>query len=151
METNTPNTSAMHQTMIVVWYALLFSQFLFVGMVFFVKPEMFRLDFSVPVVGDGIMIVAVFALLSLTLFAASFFLRKKYLEQSIAEQKVAIVQTAMILGCAMCETIGLLGMLLAFIFSYQYFWLFSALGIFGTLLHFPRKGDIMNATYRTGT
>lgn len=137
-----------YRTLAILWFALFVSQFLFLIVIFFAKPEVYRFDFSRPLLSENAPFIAAFALLAITNFALSFFLRRKYLNQAVTEQKPALVQTAMILGCALCESISLFGMILAFAFSHQYFFVWFALGIFGTILHFPRRENLIAASYK---
>jgi len=78
----------------------------------------------------------------------SFVLRKRFINQAINEQKLQLVQTAMIIGCALCESITLFGVVLAFAQNYQYFFLWFALGILGIILHFPRRENLIAASYK---
>ena len=89
--------------------------------IFFAKPEVFRFDFSKPLLGENQMMTVIFALLAISNLVMSFVLSRKYLNQAISEQKPALVQTAMIIGCALCEATTLFGLVLAFALSYQYF------------------------------
>ncbi|MBL8180127.1 MAG: hypothetical protein JNL64_00780 [Blastocatellia bacterium] len=145
-----PNPSAeqSYRTLLIIWAALLFSQFMFVVLIWFSKPELFKFDFSQPLLGDNAVIVGVFAMLSFSDIVISLILRKKTLERSVAEQSIPLVQTAMIIGCALSEAISLFGVMLAFAFNYQYFFVFSILGVIGILLHFPRRSDVHAASYR---
>ena len=136
------------QTFIVIWFALFVSQFLFLLLVYFTRPEVARLDLSQPLLDKNALVVIVIAAFSITDLTISFAMRKKYLDQAIAEQNINLVSTALIVGCALNEAISLFGVVLAFAFEYPYFWLFSALGIFGTILHFPRRSNIEAAAYR---
>lgn len=142
------NAESSYKTLLIIWGALLFSQFVLVAMIWFVKPELFKFDFSQPILGDNAVIVGLFAMLSFSDIAISFILRKKTLERSVAEQSIPLVQTAMIIGIALCEAISLFGVMLAFAFNYQYFFIFSMLGAIGVLLHFPRREDIHAASNR---
>lgn len=142
------NAEAAYKNLLIIWAALLFSQILFVGMIWFIKPELFKFDFSQPILGDNAIVVGLLAMLSVSDLAISFILRKKTLERSVAEQSIPLVQTAMIIGCALCEAISLFGVMLAFAFNYQYFFLFSILGVIGILLHFPRRSDVHAASYK---
>ncbi|HKX83638.1 MAG TPA: hypothetical protein VJL58_05395 [Pyrinomonadaceae bacterium] len=74
-------------------------------------------------------------------------MKKKYLDQAVREQKVGLVQTAMIVGCALCESVSLFGLLLAFAFDYPYFWVLCALGIISTLFHFSTRKNIEGASF----
>ena len=149
MQNENPEIARQYQTMLIVWAGLLVSQFLFLLLVLLIKPELFSFDFTQPLLGDNSIVIGVFALLALTSVGASFFLRKQNVEKAIAEQKVEHVQTGLILGCALCEVSSLLGLMLAFAFDYQYFFLWIALGTLGMLLHKPKRSDIIAASYRT--
>ena len=141
------NIEQSYKLLTMIWFALLFSQLMFLAVVFFAKPEVFRFDFTKPLLGENSAIVLAFAALAVTNFGLSFVMKKRSYEQAVAEQKIAYVQTGLILACAFCEAISLLGIILAFAFSYQYFFLWLALGIIGILLHFPRRDDVYAATY----
>ncbi|HMT09414.1 MAG TPA: hypothetical protein PKA82_15535 [Pyrinomonadaceae bacterium] len=142
------NAENSYKTLLIIWAALLFSQVLFVVVIWFAKPELFKFDFSQPILGDNALIVGIFAMLSITDLAISFVLRKKTLERSVAEQSIPLVQTAMIIGIALCEAISIFGLLLAILFNYQYFFVFSIFGAVGVLLHMPRRSDVHAASYK---
>lgn len=142
------NVEEQYKTMTILWFALLFSQIMFLVVLFFVKPEIYRLDFSKPLLGENAPVVLALAFLSVSTVAASFVLRKKFLAQAVSEQKTELVQTALIVGCALCEAASLFGLVAAFAFSYQYFFLFFALGIGGTILHFPKRENLIAASYK---
>lgn len=137
-----------YQTIVVVWAALLFSQFLFIPMIFMIKPEMMGLDLSKPMLGNEPIFTIALAFLSVMVLIASFVLRKKILARSVDQQDIGLVQSAVITGCALCESVSLFGFFSAFAFDYQYFFLFSAAGIGGTLLHFPKRDDVHSASYK---
>ena len=138
----------MYRTLAILWFALFVSQFLFLLLLFFAKPELFRFDFSQPFLGKNAPVILIFALASVLNIAISFFLKKKYLGQAIAAKNVHFVQTAMIVGCAMCESVSLFGLMLAFVADYQYFFLWFILGIGATIFHFPRRDNLIAAGYK---
>ena len=139
-----------HRTMVVVWFALLMSQLLFLVLLWFTKPELMRFDLSQPLVADkSFIFVAAFALLSISNLVVSFVWSKRLLDQAIAKQNIYLVQTAMIIGCALSESITLFGLLLAFALNYQWFFLWFLLGIGSTILHFPSRKQIDAASYKT--
>ena len=148
MQNQNQNVEGQYRIMAIIWFNLLISQLLFLVVIYFAKPEVFRFDFSKPLLGDNGMIIGIFALLAISNLALSFVFRKKYLNQAIAEQKPALVQTAMIIACALCEAVSLFGLVLAFAFSSQYFFLWFALGILGTILHFPRRENLIAASFK---
>ncbi|HEX8370002.1 MAG TPA: hypothetical protein VF604_15755 [Pyrinomonadaceae bacterium] len=137
-----------HRTLVVIWFALLVSQALLPVVIYFAKPEAFKFDFSKPLLGENAMIIIVFALPAISNLALSFVLSRKNLNQAIAGQNIGLVQTAMVIGCALCEAISLFGVALVFAFSYQYFFLWFALGILGTILHFPGRDNLVAASYK---
>ena len=49
---------------------------------------------------------------------------------------------------AVVEDADQVGLALAFMFSYQYFFLWIALGMIGMLLHFPKRADLAAASYK---
>ena len=142
------NPEPAYRTILIIWIALLASQFMFLVVTFFAKPEVFRFDFNKPLFGENAVLVIAFAFLAITNFALSFIMKKRSFEQAVEKQQIAYVQTGLILACAFCEAISLLGMVLAFAFSYQYFFAWFALGILGFLLHFPRRDDVIAASYK---
>lgn len=143
------NPEEAYQSFLIIWFALLISQLMFLFLLFFIKPELFAFDFTKPLLGGDAPVILALVGLSVAIIAVSFVMKKKYLTQSVTEQNIAHVQTAMIVGCALAESVSLLGLLLAFAYDYQYFFLFSALGIAATLLHFPRRGSVHAASYKS--
>ena len=148
MQNQKPNVEGQYRTLTIIWLALLISQLLFAVVIFFAKPQVFRFDFSKPLLGENAMMTIMFAVLAISNLGLSFVLSRKYISQAITEQKTELVQTATILGCALCEAISLFGVVMAFAFSYQYFFLWFALGILGTILHFPKRDNLIAASYK---
>ena len=142
------NIEQNYKTLALIWFALLASQIMFLVVIYFAKPEVFRFDFSKPFLGENAAIVFAFAFLAITNFALSFMMKKRSYQQAVEKQEISYVQTGLILACAFCEAISLLGMVLAFAFTYQYFFLWFALGILGIILHFPRRDDVAAASYK---
>jgi hypothetical protein len=137
-----------YQTLLIIWTALLFSQFLFLIMIYFVKPGVYSFDFSQPIGGKDPIFVIALAAAAVFNFFLSFKMRRKLLREAVEKQSVHSVQTAMIMGCALGEGISLFGLLLVFVQDYQYFFLFFALGILTTLFSFPRRDDVMTAGFK---
>lgn len=149
MENQKTNIEQIYRTLALIWFALFVSQFLFLMVIFFVKPELFKFDFSQPILpGKFAIVILIFLLVGIMNLAISFFLRKKYLDQAVAEQNIHFVQTALIAGCALCESVSLFGMMLAFVADYQYFFLWFILGIGAMIFHFPRRDSLIAASYK---
>ena len=137
-----------YKTMIVIWAAMLFSQLMLLVVIYFAKPEVYKFDFSKPLLGDNAVIVLAFAAVAAANLVLSFVMKKRSIEQAAEKQQIGLVQTGQILAYAFCEATSLLGIVLAFVFAYQYFFLWFALGILGIILHFPRRDDIIAASYK---
>lgn len=149
MQNENQNPNAQYQTLVVIWGAILMSQFMLLVIIFLTKPELFKFDFSKPLLGgENTIIIIVLAILGISTFLMSFVLSKKILAQAIREQKTALVQSSMIIGVALCEAASLFGVVIAFIADYQYFFAWFALGILGMLLHFPKRDDLFAASYK---
>jgi uncharacterized membrane protein len=134
--------------MTIIWAAMIFSQLMLLIVVYFAKPEVYRFDFSKPVLGDNAGLIVAFAAIAVVNLAVSFVMKKRSLQQAIEKQQIGLVQTGQILAYAFCEAVSLLGIVLAFAFSYQYFFVWAALGIVGIVLHFPRRDDLIAASYK---
>ena len=150
MQNEKINPEQAHTTLMIVWFALVMSQLLFLVILYFIKPGLFRFDLTQPLLGENAVVVGALAAIAIVNLVTSFTLRKRYIGQAIATGSIAMVQSALIVGCALCESISLFGLLLGFAFDYPYFFAFSIVGIVGTLLHFPRRGDIHAASFKPG-
>lgn len=148
MQNQNTNVEQRYRVLTIIWFALLASQILLLIVIFFAKPEVFRFDFSESLLGKNALMTGLFALLAISNLMMAFVFSRKYINQAIAERNPNLVQTAMIIGCALCEGISLFGLVMAFAFSYQYFFLWFALGILGTILHFPKRDNLIAASYR---
>jgi len=132
----------------VTWVALFVSQFFFLGLALFIKPELLSFSLTKPLFGSNPVAVMALAAISVVALALSFVLRNRFLAQSVAEQNIGLVQTAMIVGCSLAEFISLIGLFLAFALNYQYFFLISGLGMLAIVLHIPRRSDIAAASFK---
>lgn len=137
-----------YQSLVLIWGSLLFSQLLFAAIVYFIKPQLYRLDTSQPVMSEKPLIVLVFAIGAIVVFALSFILRNQYIRRAIDDHDAGCVQTGLALGCALSEMVSILGLILALGFNYHYFYIWIALGLTGILLHFPRKGNLDAAMFQ---
>jgi hypothetical protein len=150
MHTPKIDPSDAHRTMLLIWSCLLVSQFLLLGIVWFVKPELMRFDLSEPIVTDRNLIsVGVAALLAILSLVASFVRSKRNFDEAIGRQKMSYVLTGVIEGCVYSDMITLIGLLLAFAFDYQWFFLWFLLGIGATILHYPSRKNIDAVSYKT--
>jgi hypothetical protein len=145
------NSEQNYRLLMIIWCALFMTQFMLFVVVFFAKPELYQFDFAQPVFGEIALLILIFAVFAISNLVFSIFLAKKFIERAIDEQRVSLVQTAMIIGCALSESISLLGIFLAFAFSYQYFFAWIVLGIIGMVLHFPQRDNIQKASFKNNS
>jgi hypothetical protein len=133
------------RTLAIVWAVLLLSQFMFIFVLSQAKREVFSFDMTAPVIDQNAPFVILLGVLALVNLALSHVIKRRCFEQAIFERRPQLVQTGVVVACAFCEAISIFGMLLAFLFSYQYFFIWFALGILGIISHIPRRKDLYAA------
>src|SRR5688572_11152844 len=132
--------------MMIIWLVLLFSQLALFGVAWSAGRGAAETNLEHGFLGPMPLMIIGAVVLALTNMAISIFIRRRSIEHAIAEQNVKHVQTGLIIGCALCESISLIGMVLLFAFAYPYFYLWFALGILGIFFHFPRRNDLIRAS-----
>ena len=147
MNNQKPNVEAQYKSMLIIWVALLMSQFMFVLLIFVTRPKLFTFDFSKPIAGASGAMVLGFAVAAVTAVLFSFGFRKRLNERAVAVQDTALVQSGLIIALALCEASSLFGLALAFAFDYQYFFLWIGLGVLGMILHFPKRDELNVANH----
>lgn len=147
MQENT-NAEQLHRTSVVLWFSLLSAQILFLVVIFFTKKELFNFDFTQPILSDEPIVPIIFAFLAFMNLGLSFFLKAQSTKRAVDEKNPSLIQTGTIIACAFCESISIMGLVLALAFNYQYFFLWFALGVFGILLHFPKRSDFHAASFK---
>jgi hypothetical protein len=144
------NSNVEHQYRItkIIWVVFLVSQFSILLALFLAKKELFSFEFAQPLLSEEPVVPIIFGFLALLNLALSFFLKSQAVKKAIEEQNPKLIQTATVMGLAFCESVSIMGLILAFAFNYQYFFLWFALGILGIILNFPRRETLMAASYR---
>ena len=131
-----------YQTLVAIWLGLLFSQMIFFEIVSYTKPDIFNAETSGSILHNLPLVTVVFAAIAILFFVLSFVLRGQYMRRAARDRDAGCVQTGLLLGCVLSEVSSVLGLVLAFVFSHPYFYLWIALGTLGIVLHFPRKGNL---------
>lgn len=137
-----------YQTLVAIWLLLLISQVVFFVVVSYAKPGIFSAEARGSVLDNLPLVTVVFTAIAILFFVLSFVLSRQYMRRAVEDQDAGCVQTGLLLGCVLCEMSSILGLVLAFVFSHPYFYLWLALGTLGIFLHFPRKGNLDAATYK---
>jgi len=138
----------LYRTLVIIWLVLLFSQFALFGVAWSIGRAAAEANLEHGFMSSMPLIIIGAAVLALTNLVISIVIRRRSIEQSVAEQNVKYVQTGLIIGCALCESISLIGMVLLLAFAYPYFYYWFALGIIGIFLHFPRRQNLIDASVR---
>jgi hypothetical protein len=55
----------------------------------------------------------------------------------------------MIIAVALCEAVGLFGMMVFFTTASPYYYFFFIVSVIGILLHMPRRDQLLAASYKT--
>ncbi|HEY2865981.1 MAG TPA: hypothetical protein VGJ02_02705 [Pyrinomonadaceae bacterium] len=136
-----------YQNLVVIWLALLMSQVVFFVAAWFIKGGLARFDTSTPFLTDKPAIVMTFCASAIVFFGLGLVLGRQHNARALRDRDATCMQTGLMLGCALSEIPSILGLILALAFDYPYYYLWIALGAFGVLLHFPRKGNLDAANY----
>lgn len=132
---------ARYRTLMIIWAAMLMTVGLYFALAFAVRPA--------PQEGDGTILLVLLAT-GASMALASFVIKQRLLSRAVAEQRPDMVSTAYIIGLAMCEAAGLLGIVSVFVFGGGLPYLLFLIAAAGMLLHFPRRDDLTAAAYREG-
>lgn len=139
------NLNTRHQTLIVLWFALLMS----VGMLFIVSlvaaPEIGHEPGNPP---SSLLIVALTAL-GTFLVILSFLVKQKFLERSVDKQDINLVQQGLVIASAMCEVSAMLGLLERFLVGNREYYLLFLIAAAGIAAHFPRRSHLEAASYKS--
>jgi hypothetical protein len=142
------NVEQLYKTNLVLWSAFLLSQSAFFMVLYVAKPNLFKFDFSKPFGGENLIVVVIFGFMAIINLFIGLFLRIQAVQRAIDEQNPKVLQSGLILGMAFCESLSILGLVLAFAFDYQYFFLWFILAIIGMMLHYPRRQNYHDASFR---
>jgi len=125
--------AASYQVFLVLWIAMLMSLGIFLSLAVFVpgsgKP-------------DRTMSYAFFGI-SIGLVIASLLIKHRQVKQALERRQMALLQSAYILGFALCEAAALFGLLDHFITGSKNYRFMFALAVFGMLAHFPKKDHVV--------
>ena len=146
MTKQTHDVDHLFRTMAIIWFVLLMSQFALYGLAWTLRGNVAPPNPGQGFLGDYPPVTLGAMFLAVTNLAVSFLMRHRANEQAVAEQNVKHVQTGLVVACAFCESISIIGMVLAVAFAYPYFYIWFALGILGIFLHFPRRKHLLDAS-----
>jgi len=143
-----PDIDQLFRTMAIIWFVLLMSQFALLGLAYSMAGDQLQTNVEQGFLGAYPPVVFCAIMLGVSNLVISFFMRRRANEQAVADQNVKYVQTGLVIACAFCESISIIGMVLAIAFAYPYFYFWFAVGILGIFLHFPRRQHLLDASFK---
>ena len=139
------NLNARYQTLLILWFALLMSIGMFFVLTLFAAPKIVD---DAPNPTNSVAVIVLTAV-GAFIVVLSFVVKRKLLERSVERQDITLVQQALIVPCAMCEASALLGLFERFSSRSSASYLLFLLAAAGTALHFPKRGQLEAASYKS--
>jgi amino acid transporter len=132
---------AKHRVMVILWVALVSALGFYYLLSLFVPGPETEND-QVP------MVTLVLTAVGISLLVISLVVKARFIKQAEEKQTPALVQTGLIVSLALCEAIGLLGLLDHFLTGNRYYFVMFIIAVIGMLFHFPRRSQLALASYR---
>ena len=124
--------AARYRVFLVLWLGIFVSVLLFLILALGVASTgVANPMFSYSLVGIGLIVVIV-----------SVLLKHRLLKQAIAKRDIGSLQSAHIIGLALCESAALFGLLDHFVTGSNICWFAFLFAVTGMLLHFPKKDHL---------
>jgi hypothetical protein len=136
LDQNQPNVDARYRTLLILWVAMFMSV---LSLLLFINLA------SVKTVDNAKLSLAL-NLIGIAPVAASFVLKIKVLQRSVDMHRIELVQVAYVLAFALCEMAALLALMSHYLTGSNDYYLGFGVGLFGILLHFPRKQYLLAAS-----
>ena len=133
-----------YQTIVVLWAAMVMNIGVFLVITLVAAPQI-----SDP--PPARVLTFVFAAVGTFVAVLSFVIKSKLFRRAVDEQNLLLVQTGVILACAMCEVPVLFGVVEAFAIGGHDHYVLFLIGAIAMLLHFPRRPQLEAASYKTGS
>lgn len=130
---------ANYRTMRIIWLAILASV-----IALFVISRMVKPAHNAPKILFWILLA-----LGIGNFGASFLLKQKMLRQAAEKRKPEMFKSAYVVALALCESIGIFGLIAHLITGVEQYYFFFVLSSFGLLMHKPQRDDLL-AAYSIG-
>ena len=136
------NVEARYRTMLIIWCAMMMSVVMYVVTTFIVQTS------EQPGAAPNQVLSFVFAGVGTFTAILSFVVRSKLLQQSVERQDMGLVQTALIIGCALSEVPAVLGIVARFILPGRDYLVLLAISALAMAFHFPRRSNLLAASYK---
>lgn len=139
------NLDGRYRTMLILWAAALMNIGVFFAVSLFLGTE----AGNESVEPSNSLFIASITALGTFVVIISFAVKRRFFERSVEKQEVDLVQKGLVIAFAMCEVSALLGLLLRFLVDQRESYLLFLIAAIGTALHFPRREQLLSATYKT--
>jgi hypothetical protein len=128
---------ARHRTLLFLWFGILMSMSLFLGLTLFVPSSTAepKTTLSFAFMGAAFMVVILSVLIKL-----------RVVQRAIEKRDAAMLQPGYVAAFALCEAAALWGVIDHFVTGSSYYYFSFALGLLGMLVHFPKKDHVRAAT-----
>ena len=143
VEPDKMSIDARYRAMLILWIGQMMSLVMFLFFTQFIGDSS-----EEPAPAANNVVSFVFASVGSFSVIISFVVRSKLLQRSVEKQDPSLVQTAVIAGCALCEVPGLLGVVERFVLPGRDYLLLLAVSFVGMALHFPRRENLLAASYK---
>ena len=140
-QSSQPNVDARYRIMLTIWLALLSAVGIYLVVAMLVKPP--EVDSA-----QNTMLTLILSGLGAFMVLLSFAAKRRFLAQSVEQQELALVQTGLIVALAMCEAAAIFGLVDALVTGNPYYFVVMMVGALGILLHYPRRDQLLAATYK---
>ena len=104
-----PDIDQLFRTMAIIWFVLLMSQFALLGLAYSMAGDQLQTNVEQGFLGAYPPVVFCAIMLGVSNLVISFFMRRRANEQAVADQNVKYVQTGLVIACAFCESISIIG------------------------------------------
>jgi hypothetical protein len=128
--------AARFRTLVTLWFALCMSVVLYFVLVLVAGP-------TVAGASQNPLLSIILMLLGGSAVIGGHLVRWQMVKRAIAERRVELIQTGMIVGCALSEVAPLLGLLDRFAALDPYYYVLFIIGGASMLLHFPRRSQLL--------
>lgn len=130
-----------YRTLVILWFALFTSIGLFFLLTILVS--------STIAINENRILSSSLLVVGTVTVIASYFIKKRFLAQSVNEQNIVLVQTGMVVAAALTEVPALLGLMDYFVTGNPYYYVLMIIAVVGSLLNFPRRAHLLAASYKS--
>jgi hypothetical protein len=142
MQSREKHVDMRHKTMLTLWAALLSALGLYFLLSLFAPGPEAEPESAFSMVLAGLSVVGISTVI------VSLVIRRRFTSQAEEKQTPALVQTGLIVSLALCEIVGLAGLLVHFATGDRFYFVLFIISAVGMLLNFPRRNELILATYR---